>query len=626
MRSIRGRDLRVCLLEKVMPRAHARARHDGGHARRPGHPHDRCAGRTGFDAGAARCDRAHARRAEVQANQDRGAELRDRAAEALALRLLQREPGDEHAGGAVRSDPGRHGAGRPRRPARPEATGSATPGQRPGGAPGAAGEPAAHRSPSRDRADPLRVRPALQAHRPRSQRAARLRAGPILRAAPYPRQVRLHVLPDDPGRADARADHRQRHPRAGPARAGGGGQARRSLAAVPAGRDLRALWRAHPALEHGPVDRHLRGASGTAGRCTEGLHPQPRCDPRRRDAGVAAGAGARQDQTGLRLGLPHDQLRGPARGAVRLHRQPRRRTSAARAARLRRHAGQRRLQRLFWASGARRQRRTMLGPRAAQAVRGARVQRQPDRRPGGGADRKAVRGRARGARTRTPGTVAAAPATLQAHRPGPAPLADRAAPEAGQCRRDGQGDRLFAEQLARAHALPGRRRRPNRQQRGGERGAPAVRWPQELAFCRLAAGRRARWRGHEPDRVGQTKRARSLGLPQGRLRASAHAQAARPRAAAAAQLAACHRHRRAKRGARRRRVEPSFNTPSSTAQGCRSRNAYGVPAAPAQLLPVRIEPNLATVPQREGGLIEVQIHGVDLFSLSKVTVGDRALA
>jgi hypothetical protein len=51
-----------------------------------------------------------------------------------------------------------------------------------------------------------------------------------------------------------------------------------------------------------------------------------------------------------------------------------------------------------------------------------------------------------------------------------------------------------------------------------------------------------------------------------------------------------------------------------------------VPAAPAQLLPVRIEPNLATVPQREGGLIEVQIHGVDLFSLSKVTVGDRALA
>jgi len=30
---------------------------------------------------------------------------------------------------------------------------------------------------------------------------------------------------------------------------------------------------------------------------------------------------------------------------------------------------------------------------------------------------------------------------------------------------------------------------------------------------------------------------------------------------------------------------------------------------PAQLLPVRIEPNLSAAPQREGGLIEVQIHG-----------------
>jgi transposase len=38
-------------------------------------------------------------------------------------------------------------------------------------------------------------------------------------------------------------------------------------------------------------------------------------------------------------------------------------------------------------------------------------------------------------------------------------------------------------------------------------------------------------------------------------------------------------------------------------------NRAGAAAAPAQLLPVRIEPNLAAVPQREGGLIEVQIHG-----------------
>jgi transposase len=36
----------------------------------------------------------------------------------------------------------------------------------------------------------------------------------------------------DPGRADARADHRQGYPGAGPARAGGGGQARRSPAAL----------------------------------------------------------------------------------------------------------------------------------------------------------------------------------------------------------------------------------------------------------------------------------------------------------------------------------------------------------------------------------------------------------
>jgi hypothetical protein len=39
-------------------------------------------------------------------------------------------------------------------------------------------------------------------------------------------------------------------------------------------------------------------------------------------------------------------------------------------------------------------------------------------------------------------------------------------------------------------------------------------------------------------------------------------------------------------------------------------NRAGAAAAPAQLLPVRIEPNLAAVPQREGGLIEVHIHGV----------------
>ena len=35
----------------------------------------------------------------------------------------------------------------------------------------------------------------------------------------------------------------------------------------------------------------------------------------------------------------------------------------------------------------------------------------------------------------------------------------------------------------------------------------------------------------------------------------------------------------------------------------------GAAVVPAQLLPVRVEPNLSAAPQREGGLIEVQIHG-----------------
>lgn len=35
----------------------------------------------------------------------------------------------------------------------------------------------------------------------------------------------------------------------------------------------------------------------------------------------------------------------------------------------------------------------------------------------------------------------------------------------------------------------------------------------------------------------------------------------------------------------------------------------GTAVVSAQLLPVRIEPNLSATPQREGGLIEVQIHG-----------------
>ena len=70
------------------------------------------------------------------------------------------------------------------------------------------------------------------------------------------------------------------------------------------GSDLRpdaACKAAHPALEHGAVAGHLRGAPGAAGRSAEGFHPRPRRAPCRPSvesaAGGAAGSGARQEQT-----------------------------------------------------------------------------------------------------------------------------------------------------------------------------------------------------------------------------------------------------------------------------------------------------------------------------------------
>ena len=77
----------------------------------------------------------------------------------------------------------------------------------------------------------------------------------------------------------------------------------------------------------------------------------------------------------------------------------------------------------------------------------------------------------------------------------------------------------------------------------------------QLVVRRFAAGRRACRCGPEPDRVGQTQRPRSLGLPQGRLRAAAHAEEPRPRAASASQLAGLdnRRRRRAACGDARRR-------------------------------------------------------------------------
>ena len=50
----------------------------------------------------------------------------------------------------------------------------------------------------------------------------------------------------------------------------------------------------------------------------------------------------------------------------------------------------------------------------------------------------------------------------------------------------------------------------------------------KLVVRGIAAGRRARRRDAQPDRIGQTQRARSVGLSQGCVRAPAHAQEQRP--------------------------------------------------------------------------------------------------
>ena len=110
----------LLLLMNVPSRARTRARDTSAHARRLGctdrRTNTRYAQRRRCGAGAAQSVRAHARRAQIQSDQDRGAELRDRAPEALALRLVQRELGGEHASSAVRRPPDRHRARRPRGP------------------------------------------------------------------------------------------------------------------------------------------------------------------------------------------------------------------------------------------------------------------------------------------------------------------------------------------------------------------------------------------------------------------------------------------------------------------------------------------------------------------------------
>ena len=125
--------------------------------------------------------------------------------------------------------------------------------------------------------------------------------------------------------------------------------------------------------------------------------------------------------------------------------------------------------------------------------------------------------------------------------------------------------------------IPRRRRCPDRQQCRGERGAPALRWTQKLAFRGLAAGRRTRRRGAQPDRIGQAQRARSVGLSEGRIRAATDAQAPRSGTTAAAQLAADGQCRRGGLADRRReRIASISSTSRSARQESRSPDAYGV--------------------------------------------------
>lgn len=196
---------------------------------------------------------------------------------------------------------------------------------------------------------------------------------------------------------------------------------------------------AHPALEHGAVDRHLRRALEPVGRGAEGVRPRARRDPRRRDPGQAAGAGQGQDCQGVCVGVPHDELRGPAGGLLRLQHRTRRRQRTPGSAGLRRHLGVRRLLGLSRVAGSGRDGRAVHGACAQETVRGAPVQRQPDRCSGAEADRQALRDRARGARTPTRGQAAVAPAARQTGGRGLADLAERTAPEAGQGRCQGLG-------------------------------------------------------------------------------------------------------------------------------------------------------------------------------------------
>ena len=137
-------------------------------------------------------------RSEVCADQDRGAELRTRAAQALALWAIQREPGC--AGAAVRGPHCRH---RSRRPGRARGSGACE-GSRcvaTRGVPAIASGPAARRTPPRTGRHRLQLRRAAGTHRRRRQRATGLRPCAVLRSC-RPR------WPSGPALREAQGVHR----------------------------------------------------------------------------------------------------------------------------------------------------------------------------------------------------------------------------------------------------------------------------------------------------------------------------------------------------------------------------------------------------------------------------------
>ena len=195
----------------------------------------------------------------------------------------------------------------------------------------------------------MQLRLRAETHRRGREREARLHPGRVPCRAPHSRQMGLCEVPDaDPG-AGAGAGDRQGRAHRGAARPGAGGEVRRSPAAVSTGRDLRAGGRCDTALDAGAMGRCLRRAPAAAGRCAEGDAARAFSAARRRDAGGDAQAGQGEHAPGVYLELQLDAIRWPARGRLRLRRQPRRGAPEGISRRL---VGEARLRRLLGVQGA----------------------------------------------------------------------------------------------------------------------------------------------------------------------------------------------------------------------------------------------------------------------------------